>query len=458
MYALPRIDWDTRCYHAAVLLHLIHDPMQVQEAQGLVLDYGKPFLEIANPIAPNDLPPIRMPMPLMKDITDQDRNELLEFYQDTLEANDKAWYAIRVRYETTREENIQKLEVLEEGLAEWALTQLTRTETTKQQLDRISTENDNRMIQVATEHHQYIYGWRVYEAMGDAVNENTPYAIMHMCWIAFDKTPSVDISRRSHWERHAFSVYSRFMCSEYLHPEQKDTVDFLHDILSIVSQSPEIVIDKKARITKAMSIYQLLVRFDLDTLLCDERVLDPILCTLLSYNHYQDVYNKSFDIWKRKLFIDNKRKKRASTSYSMLWGLLILCLRVGKIEDFNRVIQCLFAKEDDKVPSSLLAPIQIFHDTYLCNECYFQGYMFQFIEYTDDENATLPIFMDQCGFVYPEGLMPNINEVQAKSFSSSVLMGKQQEASVPREMFYSTKKAKALIRHCLMKSKEKVKR
>lgn len=457
MYTLPRKDWDTRCYHAAVLLHLMHDPIQVQEAQGLVSDYGKPYLEIANPIAPDDLPPIRMPMPLMEDVTEHDRIELLQFYQDTLEANDREWHDIRVNYEQTREQNIQKLNDLNEGIAEWALNQLN-IETSKQQLDRIISENDNNMIKVSMERSQFIYGWKVYEAMGDAVNEHTPYVVMHMCWVAFDKTPAVDISRRLHWEKHAFSVYSRFMLSEYLHPEQKETPDFLHDILSIVSQSPEILIDKKARYTKSMSIYQLLVRLELDTLLCDERVLDPILCTLLSY-HYQDmemIYNKAFEIWERKLHLGHGQK----TSHSMLWGLFVFCLNSGQTSDFYKVIQDLFIKDRNAkdIPSSLLAPIQVFHDLYLCEGCYFYDYMFQFVQYTDDENAPLPISMDQYGFIHQddtEDLITNINEIQAKPLGMSVLMGvSKQEKLVSNQMYYSTKKAKALIRHCLMKSKK----
>ncbi|KAG1084163.1 hypothetical protein G6F42_021904 [Rhizopus arrhizus] len=296
-----------------------HDPKQSQEAQGLLSDYGKPYLEIANPIAPNDLPPIRMEMPLMNEVTEQDQFQLWMFYQSALSGSDEEWHNTKLAYEELRKENMEAIQQHEEegdGVKDWALTQL-QIETKKQQVDRISTDNDNTMIFVAVNNSQFEYGWQVYQAMGDAVNDATPCIVMHLCWVAFRQIPIADISRRTSWENRAWTVYSRFMCSEYLHPEENEAPGFLHDILSIAANSPEIVIDKKARYTKAMSVYNLLVRLHFDKLLCDDRVLEPILCTLLfeckgSPSNIVMMSNKGFEIWNRKLEIAHSSVRTSS--------------------------------------------------------------------------------------------------------------------------------------------------
>lgn len=471
MYALPRREWDTSCYRTAVLLHLLQDPKQSQEAQGLLSDYGKPYLEIANPIAPNDLPPIRMEMPLMNEVTEQDQFQLWMFYQSALSGSDEEWHNTKLAYEELRKENMEAIQQHEEegdGVKDWALTQL-QIETKKQQVDRISTDNDNTMIFVAVNNSQFEYGWQVYQAMGDAVNDATPCIVMHLCWVAFRQIPIADISRRTSWENRAWTVYSRFMCSEYLHPEENEAPGFLHDILSIAANSPEIVIDKKARYTKAMSVYNLLVRLHFDKLLCDDRVLEPILCTLLyeckgSPSNIVMMSNKGFEIWNRKLEIAHSSVR---TSYSMLWGLLVLALKSGQA-DLDKVFVQLLEKDMNDVPSSIIAIIQTIHDQSMCEGCYFFDYMFRRIEFTDSTKETQPVMMDKLGLVHhgepvkqeflhkQQNWRTNINELQATSISMAVKMGvAKQEELVPKQMYYSTKKAKALVRHCLKRSELK---
>ncbi|KAL9544981.1 hypothetical protein MBANPS3_007359 [Mucor bainieri] len=477
MYALPRQEWDTACYRTAVLLHLLQDPKQSQEAQGLLSDYGKPYLEIANPIAPNDLPPIRREMPLMQDVTEQDQFQLWMFYQSALSASDVEWHNTKLAYETLRKQNMEALQQhaeQDEGVKDWALTQL-QIETKKQQVDRISTDNDNTMIFVAVNNSQFEYGWQVYQAMGDAVNDATPCIVMHLCWVAFRQIPLADISRRTDWEHRAWSVYSRFMCSEYLHPEENEAPGFLHDILSIAANSPEVVVDKKARYTKAMSIYSLLVRLHFDKLLCDDRVLEPILCTLLyeckgSPATIVTMSNKGFELWNRKLELT---RGSVRTSYSMLWGLLVLALKSGGQADLNKVLVQLLERDMNDVPSSLIAIIQTLHDQTMCahDGCYFYDYLFRCIEYTDaaaKDDTSAVLLVDPLGFVYDgeptQGFLDghqriwrtNINELQATSISMAVKTGvAKQEELVPKQMYYSTKKAKALVRHCLKRSELK---
>jgi hypothetical protein len=486
MYSLPRQEWDTICYRTAVSLHLMQEPKQIQEAQGLLSDYGKPYLDIANPIAPIDLPPIRIEMPLMQEVTEHDQFSFWMFYQAALGSADKVWHQTKDAYERKRNENLKALKQEQESVKDWALEQLN-IETKKQEVDRISTDNDNTMIYVAIKNNQFEYGWQVYLAMGEAVNDATPCIVMHLCWVAFRQIPLQGISRRTEWETRAWSVYSRFMCSEYLHPEQNEAPGFLHDILSIAVHSPEVTVDRKARYTKSMSVYNLLVRLCFDKLLCDDRVLEPILCTLLyeckgSPNHIVQMCKKAFEIWDRKLKIlrDQGEDESPSSSFSMIWGLLVLCLKSGSEADFNQMLDYLLKRNMEDIPSSLLAPIQTFHDKYMCDTCYFKGYMFQYIEFTDNEKTAVTIKMDDYGFLHTDQAgnnnvslsistgdeflnrqnyysRTNINEIQATNVAMSVALGvAKQEDLVPKLMYYSTKKAKALIRHCFKRSEKAV--
>ncbi|KAI9475625.1 MAG: hypothetical protein EXX96DRAFT_540211 [Benjaminiella poitrasii] len=487
IYILPRQQWDTACYRIAILLHLMQEPhQQTQEAQGLLSDYGKPFLEFANPIAPHDLPPVRIEMPLMYHISEQDQFKLWMFYQAAFNDANEEWDRRRKRYEKERKEHLEELRRQQAVkhhdtttvIKHWAMEQF-QLETRQQEVDRISTTNDNTMIFVALQNQQFEYGWQVYQAMGDAVDEDTPYIVMHLCWLAFRHIPIANMSRRTSWETRAWSVYSRFMCSEYLHPEEStEAPSFLHDLLLIASNSPEGTTGlenkrKRARYTKSMTVYQLLVRLQFDKLLCNHRVLEPILCTLLyeakgSPNTIVQMCNKGFELWDRQQEIS---KRRDDSSWSMLWGLLILCVKSGCEDEFGRLLQYLIVKRErelseDCLPSSLLAPIQAFHDRYLCYEgCYFYEYMFRAIEYTDQDHSPV-IQMDDYGFLRPSqsdtldqqdvdfltsqqqkhALRTNINEIQSIYLAISVTDGQEQQA---KKMYYSTTKAKAIIRHCL---------
>ncbi|RCI04217.1 hypothetical protein CU098_000255, partial [Rhizopus stolonifer] len=471
MYALPRREWDTLCYRIAVLLHLMQTPKQIQEAQGLLSDYGKLDLEIANPIAPQDLPPIHMEMPSMKHVTEADQFKLWMFYQAALSNSDEEWRRTQESYETLRQHHLETLE-RKGSMKDWAMEHFF-LETEKQQIDRVSTDNDNTMIYVALQKSQFEYGWQVYQAMEEAVNESTPCIVMHLCWVAFRQIPIADITRRREWEHRAWSVYSRFMCSEYLHPEQSEAPGFLHDILSIAANSPESIVDKKARYTKAMSVYQLLVRLHFHKLLCDDRVLEPILCALLyecqgAPSHIMSMSNKAFEIWDRKMEI--MRQDNVSVySLSMVWALLVFCLKSGNQHDFEKILVFLLKEGPiQDLPSSVLAPIQAFHDTYACEGCYFMNYMFKHIEFTDDNSGNQPVMMNQYGFLSDSTqtkhkrsssdflehpmLRTNIQEVQANSLGMAILIGASKgEEMLSKPMHYSTKKAKAIIRHCLKK-------
>jgi hypothetical protein len=411
-------------------------------------------------------------------VTENDQFKLWMFYQAAQSKDDDQWNKEREAYEKKRDKNLMALKDRENSNVDWALEQL-HLESEKLKVDRLSTENDNTMIYIAMNNQQFEYGWQVYEAMGEAVNDATPCIVMHLCWIAFRQIPIADMSYRTDWEKRAWSVYSRFMCSEYLHPEQPDAPSFLHDILSIATHTPEVAVDKKARYTKSMSIYNLLVRLHFDTLLVDDRVLEPILCTILYECHGSAINiitmcNKAFEVWDQKTDIINRNSKKLQStmkraSYSVIWGLLILCLKSGNELDLQKIMVPLLDHDLTKIghiPSSLMAPIQKFHDDYTCHKqrhamCYFQDYMFRYVEFTDDLDNTRPVEMNDFGFVltssgdnafnsYSSSRHTNINEPQEPNIAMAVLMGAaKQEKLVPKQMFYSSKKAKALIRHLL---------
>lgn len=500
MYALPRLEWDTQAYRIAILLHLMQDPKQILEAQRLLSDYGKPYLDIANPMAPTDLPPMRIDMPLMKDITDNDQLKLWMFYQ-SVQSKDTSchWNQEKESYEQKRRENLESLKQRQDKTIDWALEQL-HLESKKSEVDKQCIDNDNTMIFVAMNNQQFEYGWQVYKAMNESVNESTPCIIMHLCYLAFRQIPIIDISYRTTWEERAWSIYSRFMCSEYLHPNQQDAPSFIHDILSIALHSPEVMIDIRARYTKTMSVYNLLDRLHFDRLLSDDRVLEPILCTLLyeckgSALNIINMCKKAFEIWDTKLQIQEQHRAakaaeatqqqsdrdsintneedviESSTPYTIIWGLLVLCLKSGNLVDFKKVISQLidndFQLQDIFIPSSLLAPIQKFHDDYTCSYrnqcCYFQDYMFRYMEYTDSLDNTLPVKMNEYGFLLTSDdivydrvqqmpLHSNIHEPQEPNIAQAILRGAAAQGVNnlnAKEMYYSTRKAKALIRHII---------
>lgn len=478
MYALPRKEWDTQCYRTAVLLHLMQDPKQIAEAQALLSDYGKPYLEIPNPTSPSDLPPLRIDMPLMKDVTEKDQLKLWMFFEATQSKDNNHWNREKAAYEAKRAEHLEQQK--RNSTIDWTLENLKNLniESEKEKVDHLSMENDNTMIYVATVNKQFEYGWQVYISMGEAVNDDTPCIVMHLCWVAFRQIPIADMSYRAEWEKRAWTVYARFMCSEHLHPDQSEAPTFIHDILSIATYSPETTTDKKARYTKAMSVYNLLVRLQFQKLLCDDRVLEPILCTLLyeckgTPTNIVNMCNKAFEIWDRKwdILIRLKLHTHTRSPYSMIWGLVILCLKSGNEIDLQKVLYQLWSKHlpHGDIPSTLLAPIQAFHDKFLCgNDCYFHEYMFRRVEYTDDTTTTAKgIDMTDFGFIpssssgddeiereeeYSQTLSwrTNINEPQEPNIAMAVLMGAaKQEKLVQKQMYYSTKKAKAIIGHII---------
>ncbi|CEJ03697.1 hypothetical protein RMCBS344292_17676 [Rhizopus microsporus] len=441
MYTLPRTEWDTECYRIAVLLHLMQRPEQIQEAEGLLSDFGKPYLEMANPNDPDDLPPVRIDMPLMKQVTQRDKEQLWMLYQVAASSN-KEWDRRKSLYENQRREYVQKLKERRRSMSymiqDWAVEQLLHMESEREQVDRASTQNDNAMIYSAMIHRQFEYAWHVYQAMGNAVDEITPCLVMHLCWVAFSQIPQVKVSQRLEWESRAWSVYSRFMCSEYLHPEATETPSFLHDLLLIAAYSAE----SKARLTKVMSIYHLLTRLDLRVLLCDERVLEPMLCTLIyecSREPVEKMSQLAFEMWQRKWQSD------PSMSLSVLWGLVLLCVKTGDKDKFRQLVDKL---SSDTIVPSVMAPIQHFHDIHLCSQgCYFENYMFQAIKYTD---RTIISYMDIYGL--DQQRQTTINEPQAIHITMAVLHGLVESDLSQKEMYYSTKKAKAILRHCFLTS------
>lgn len=461
MYTLRRKAWDTKCYRTAVLLHLMQDPKQIMEAQKLLSEYGKPYLDIANPTAPNDLPPLRINMPLMESVTEKDQFRLWMFYQAAQSKYNTEWANEKEIYETKRRYSLDVLNQPEHNNPlHWAFKQLNM-ETEKLMMDRQSTENDNTMIYVAMVNQQYEYGWQVYQAMEDAVNEFTPCIVMQLCWVAFNHIPIVDVSYRTDWETRAWSVYSRFMCSEYLHPEQPEAPSFVHDILCIAAHTPEVATDKKARYTKTMSVYQLLVRLNFDKLLCDNRVLEPLLCTFLlecrgTPTHIVDICKEAFEIRKRKRTIHHQQKIHPKVPFSLIWGFIILCLKAGDETHLPSVLIDIldYLNAKLKVPSTLLAPIQKFHDQYICQQstCYFNEYMFKFIEYTENlEDMDEPEDMNEYGIMCLTSPLihhTNIQEPEEPTIAEAVLMGPaRDEIIADRQMYYSSNKAKALIRH-----------
>ncbi|KAG0866630.1 hypothetical protein G6F16_009345 [Rhizopus arrhizus] len=433
MYTLPRPEWDTECYRIALLLHLMQRPRQIQEAESLLFDYGKPSLEVMV----NDVP-TRIEMPWMSQVTEEDREQFWMLYQATISA-DKEWDRRKSLYEAQQRDYAHQLKTRHAGqiVQDWAREHVLHVASEREQVDQASIQNDNSMIYSAARHQQFEYAWQVYLTMRESVDEVTPALVMHLCWTAFSQIAPNKVSQRRAWEERAWSVYSRFMCSEYLHPEAPETPGFLQDILLIATHS----VERDARLTKAMAVYHSLTRFEFSSLLSDERVLEPILCSIVYECTRAPITKMSglaFDIWQKKWRLD------PATSLSALWGLLILCVKSGNKAHFKQVVQKM---DSELVSPSVMAPIQTFHDMYLCRDCYFEDYMFQTIKYTD---RTLISFMDPYGF--NDQQQTDLNEPQAIHITTAVLDGllTKESERVQRKMYYSTKKANVILRHCLL--------
>ncbi|KAG0169567.1 hypothetical protein DFQ30_003518 [Apophysomyces sp. BC1015] len=463
--------------------YTLETPKQVEEAEWLLSDYGKPFIEVTNPLALTDLPPLHIETPIMDSVTDHDRFKLWMYYQTALSGTD--WALEKDQYETKRRATLSALELQKErrrSLTDKAMRWMSM-ETEPERMEREKIDTDNTMIYTALRKKQFEYGWQVYAAMDKAVNEFTPRVAVHLCWRAFSETPISNVSRRIEWESRAWAVYSRFMCSEFLHPDQAETPGFLRDLLSITATSAES--RNLAKYTKVMSVYHTLERLQMNNLMRDEHVITPIFCAFLhecqgTPTTIMAMCHKAFEIWHKKRDIDASLDLAESNSFSMYWSLIIFSLKSGDAYDFAEILNCLDS-ESTPTPSSLLAAIQTFHDRYLqCGqkanqeaECYFDQYLFRPIKYTDDAADHQVEEMDEWGFVGQEAAVTqgrrnsdmaepmayidhalhkrtSINEVQAGCLARAVAMGAARDENLQQKTMYVTRnKGSALVRHCL---------
>ncbi|KAI8142268.1 hypothetical protein BJV82DRAFT_616151, partial [Fennellomyces sp. T-0311] len=353
LYAMPRPLWDAQAYKTGVSLHLIQSPKQVVEAEWLISAFGKLYIEVANPLSPTELPPIRIDTPLMKDVTEQDRYKLWMFYQSAL--NGSEWAEEKDQYEQRRRDSNSKMRNINSSLwKDWAMRRMS-IETEEQRIERNKIDNDNAMIYTAATQKQYEYGWGIYVRMGSTVDEFTPRVVMHLCWLAFNDTPLMShVSLRSEWEHRAWEVYARFMCSEYLHPDQPEMPGFLCDLILITAFSPE-----RARYTKTLSVYKLLERLKLDRLLRQDQVLTPVLCVLLMECEgapatIMDMCHKAFAIWHVKMQLDARYQCHEPTLFSLYWALMVLCIKSGSVVDFAQVLKNLLMNSGTSLPTSLV--------------------------------------------------------------------------------------------------------
>ncbi|KAI8371573.1 uncharacterized protein BYT42DRAFT_73738 [Radiomyces spectabilis] len=483
MYVLPPAIWDTNCFRLAITLHLMQEPRQIAEVERLLSDYGKTHITLANPLAPFDLPPIRIDMPNMKNVADSDKYALWMYYQAA--CSETEWGKEKENYEAKSYEHAQQLKQQRHGretLKDWAMRRF-KVETEQDRLQRDKIEADNTMIYISTQNHQFEYAWHVYERMGKEVDAFTPRVVMHLSWQAYKHTPIAHVSLRTHWEDRAWELYSRFMDSEYLYPNQTETPGFLGDLLSIASTT--IGVHDGAQFDKVMELYQLFQDRGYERLLSNEQVITPLLCTLIyqcrrSPQSMDSMRRKAFQIWRTKHAIDQKTEgKHPSTAYSILWILLVFCVHSGDKTDFAELLVTLSSHYVDNLPpTSLLAPIQRFHDRYLsCSHgstpCHFHHYLFRPVDSPDKDPSG---YMDDLGFVrgdsrrassassidvtsLPEPIAhmyetlhrrTNIHDMGAASMDAAVSFSLTNHGQWVTKPFYCPlNKAQALIRHCL---------
>ncbi|KAG2224614.1 hypothetical protein INT45_003754 [Circinella minor] len=399
LYSMPRPLWDIQTYKLAITLHLMLQPQQVQQAEWLLSEFGKPYLQVANPLAPTLLPPLKIETPLMKDVTEQDKYKLWMFYQSAL--NGTEWAKEKETYEQQRRDSNSKMRNINSNLwKDWALRRMS-IKTEEEQIEHNKIDNDNAMIYTAMTQKQFEYGWGIYVRMGTTVDEFTPRVAMNLCWRAFSDTPLMShMSLRRQWENRAWEVYARFMCSEYMHPDQPEMPGFLCDLILITAFSP----DDKDRYNKTLSVYQLLKRLELTNLLRQDQVLTPMMCVLLiecqgTPSTIMDMCHKAFEMWQIKNKLDARFRlskqqelednqiSHSNIMYSLYWALLILCIKSGSISDFCQVVQSLLLNSGVSLPTSLVMTIQTFHDRYLCKNtnCYFREYLLHSVQYVDYE-------------------------------------------------------------------------
>ncbi|KAI9272794.1 hypothetical protein BDA99DRAFT_533628 [Phascolomyces articulosus] len=423
LYAMPRPLWDMQAYKLAISLHLMHHPKQIQQAEWLLSEFGKPYLQVANPLAPTLLPPLKIDTPLMNEVTEQDKYKLWMFYQSAL--NGTEWAKEKEIYEEQRRDSNSKMRNINSSLwKDWALRRLS-IETEEERIEHNKIDNDNAMMYTAVTQKQFEYGWGIYVRMGETVDEFTPRVVMHLCWRAFSDTPLMShVSLRRQWESRAWEVYARFMCSEYMHPDQPEMPGFLCDLILITAFSP----DNKDRYTKTLSVYQLLRRLELDSLLRQDQILTPMMCVFLiqcqgSPFTIVDMCQKAFDVWHVKTKLDAKhrllnqelelvsdQREEEDDSYgphvmySLYWALLVMCIKSGSVSDFCQVVQSLLLNSGVGLPTSVVMTIQTFHDRYLCKDtnCYFREYLLHSVQYMDpivetEEDGGYEIQQDEKG-------------------------------------------------------------
>lgn len=487
LYSMPRPMWGMRVYKLAITLHLMQSPKQTQQAELLISEFGKPYLEVANPLAPTDLPPMRIELPLK--VTQKDKYNLWVYYQAAL--TETTWGRKKEEYEKWRHGAGRRQTIHRaNSIADWALGRMSFAAAEGKQEEHDKIDMDNTMIFTALSNKQFEYGWDVYCRMGDDVDEFTPRVIMHLCWRAFSETPMMThLSRRAEWEGRAWEVYGRFMCSEYLHPEQPETPGFLYDLMSMTAFSAEK--REHVRYTKTMSVYNLLQRLRLDSLLGDDQIVAPVLCMLLleckgAPATIVEMCHKAFKVWHAKRKLENAQ----SETFSLYWALLVLCTRSGNKTEFSQILDDILeiveehaeSGESITLPTSLLGPVQTFHDHHLgcgghrdVEKCYFDDYIFRKVKYTsDDEDDGEETKMDAFGFVRaleirdseptvpvqpePEPIAyvdyalhkrTNFQDAPAINLAMAAATGALKDQKLEyRRIFITRDKAESLIRHC----------
>lgn len=325
--------------------------------------------------------------------------------------------------------------------------------------------------------------------MGDNVDRHTGRISMRHCRCAFNAAPVTNVSTRFQWEQRAWRVYSKFMLSQHFHPRLQEAHAFLRDVLFIAANSTER--DGRVRYTKAKQVFKLLERQQLYQMIGDEYVMMPIFCILLEECHgVPDVVvtqcERAFALW-RKMKVANMRiyQKVQPPSQSFCWMMLLFVRQSGSISHLQEVMDFV---QDLPVSESLIAPIQYLHDTFLSCKlpdstvCYFSDYMYTDTMVGPDAVAKDPdnhdIVINQMGFpesdvafetqsdgpryIDPIAHLKNaykknitISDKNAVHVAKFAAFGPLPEASLDyRRMHYSKRKAKALVRHCLMASKK----
>ncbi|KAI7880512.1 hypothetical protein K492DRAFT_195085 [Lichtheimia hyalospora FSU 10163] len=495
IYSMPRSCWDTQVYRLAISLHLLQTPKQIHQAEYLIGEYGKPYIDLANPLAPTILPSIRIETPLMSQVTEQDQFKLWMFYQNALSGTE--WAYEREEYER---KNVDESAAVARShrrrnsiLQDWADRRVQGT-THQERIQQDKVDNDNAMMYTALQWEQYEYAWQLYKKMGAAVDEFTPRVAMHVCWRAFGATPIMThVSRRSDWEARAWTVYTRFMCTEYLLPDQPEMPGFLQEMLLLATFA---YARAHERYDKVFSIYDLLLRLQFDHLLSNEQIVIPMLCALLleccgSPAAIVEACSKAFSIWRRKKTIDNVNHVQQVASYAIPWALLVLCYKSGSINDFAELLDYLLPLPVDDFPTSLVAPIQAFHDTHLeCgSQCFFDKYIFRSVQFIDGDqdnseddskrgsfNGNEDECLDTFGFICHDGewgksvrhgdgdvtasgpiafvdhalhQRTNIADPNASMLAMAAAIGAGQDECLQNHtLHYCSNKAKSLIRHC----------